>query len=566
MEIKMDNELRQLIDKGIEEGCVTYEEVTRLLPDDNSKPNRVNDVLHQIENYDITLVDDSPQYIGSKFSEMKPVSEPFQTQDNDGEPVPDPTPTPPPAADDEEDVARIDDPVRMYLSQMGSIPLLSRNEEIMLAKQIEITRKRFRSKVLESDLTLARAIELIEAVQRDEVPIERVLKVDSIVDVSKRKVLKRMPGNLSTIKELLRLNSADFKQILDPACSRTKRVRLKEQIDRRRKKCAILIEELNLQITKVLLLYSQFNELYLRMLELRKELVELRKRRAINRGEIEAAISEYEQLRDLLLDEGEGFNKKMEIIHHRVSDYEEAKRKLSNGNLRLVVSIAKKYRNRGLSFLDLIQEGNTGLMKAVEKYEYRRGFKFSTYATWWIRQAITRSIADQARTIRIPVHMIETITRLRKVRHELFQITGSEPSVDEVADAADVPVDEAQRVLKISKHPSSFDRPIGEGEDATLGGFIEDIDADRPDDSATGLMLCERIHQVLKTLTYREQEILKLRFGIGNGATYTLEEVGRRFKITRERVRQIEAKAVRKLQHPIRSRQLEGFLDHQYER
>ena len=336
MEIKMDNELRQLIDKGIEEGCVTYEEVTRLLPDDNSKPNRVNDVLHQIENYDITLVDDSPQYIGSKFSEMKPVSEPFQTQDNDGEPVPDPTPTPPPAADDEEDVARIDDPVRMYLSQMGSIPLLSRNEEIMLAKQIEITRKRFRSKVLESDLTLARAIELIEAVQRDEVPIERVLKVDSIVDVSKRKVLKRMPGNLSTIKELLRLNSADFKQILDPACSRTKRVRLKEQIDRRRKKCAILIEELNLQITKVLLLYSQFNELYLRMLELRKELVELRKRRAINRGEIEAAISEYEQLRDLLLDEGEGFNKKMEIEAKMAEDKLREQKRLENESMKTV--------------------------------------------------------------------------------------------------------------------------------------------------------------------------------------------------------------------------------------
>jgi len=267
-------------------------------------------------------------------------------------------------------------------------------------------------------------------------------------------------------------------------------------------------------------------------------------------------------LREEVLEEPKDLEHRLDLARHRLRDYERAKRKLSNGNLRLVVSIAKKYRNRGLSFLDLIQEGNTGLMKAVEKYEYRRGFKFSTYATWWIRQAITRSIADQARTIRIPVHMIETITRLRKVRRELFQETGREPGIEEVAELAEVPLDEAQRVLKISKHPASIDRTIGEGDDATLGGFIEDESTERPDQTATTMMLKERLNQVLKTLTYREQEILKLRFGIGNGSTYTLEEVGKRFKITRERVRQIEAKAVRKLQHPIRSRQLEGFLDH----
>ncbi|NQT85684.1 RNA polymerase sigma factor RpoD, partial [bacterium] len=230
-------------------------------------------------------------------------------------------------------------------------------------------------------------------------------------------------------------------------------------------------------------------------------------------------------------------------------------------NLRLGISSAKNYTNRGLSCLDLIQEGNMGLMKAVEKFEYRRGYKFSTYATWWIRQAITRSIADQARTIRIPVHMMETMSKLRNVTKRLVQDYGREPTVDEIAAEADISVEEARRVLKISKHPISLDRPIGESEDSYFGDFIEDETAENPVSAATHEMLKEKITQVLDTLTYREREIIKLRYGIGDGYTYTLEEVGRRFRVTRERVRQIEAKAIRKLQHPIRSRKLEGFME-----
>ena len=264
----------------------------------------------------------------------------------------------------------------------------------------------------------------------------------------------------------------------------------------------------------------------------------------------------------MTLETPESLRKRCEAMNSRFKEYEQAKRELSGGNLRLVVSIAKKYRNRGLSFLDLIQEGNTGLMRAVDKYEYRRGYKFSTYATWWIRQAITRAIADQARTIRIPVHMIETMSKLRNVSKKLLQEKGREPTIEETAKAANISIEETRRVMKISRHPIS-PRPPGRRERgfSYFGDFIEDEAAESPINAATQEMLKEKIDSVLKTLTYREREIIKLRYGLGDGYTYTLEEVGRIFKVTRERVRQIEAKAVRKLQHPVRSRQLEGFLE-----
>ena len=282
----------------------------------------------------------------------------------------------------------------------------------------------------------------------------------------------------------------------------------------------------------------------------------------ITAEDIDAMKQELAGLQDLVTETPEQLTKRLKSLDNVFAQYQKTKRLLSSANLRLVVSIAKKYRNRGLSFLDLIQEGNTGLMRAVDKYEYRRGYKFSTYATWWIRQAITRAIADHARTIRIPVHMIETMSRLRTASKVLHQKLGREATIEEIAEEAEMTVAETRRVLKISKHPISLDRPIGESEDSYFGDFIEDNDIDSPVASATQEMLRDRIEVVLKTLSYREREIIRLRYGIGDGYTYTLEEVGRIFKVTRERVRQVEAKAIRKLQHPVRARKLEGFIDH----
>jgi RNA polymerase primary sigma factor len=297
-----------------------------------------------------------------------------------------------------------------------------------------------------------------------------------------------------------------------------------------------------------------------KMTDLRSQIEQARRPRALDPEDLAVMREELDGLRSLVREEPDELAARCAVLKTVFWEYEQAKRDLSGGNLRLVVSIAKKYRNRGLSFLDVIQEGNTGLMRAVDKYEYKRGYKFSTYATWWIRQAITRAIADHARTIRIPVHMIETMTKLRNIQKDALQKTGVEPTIEELAEAAGMSIAETRRVMKISRHPVSLDRPVGESEDSYFGDFIEDERQQTPSDSAAQEMLAKRIEQVLKTLTYREREILKLRYGIGDGYTYTLEEVGRIFKVTRERVRQVEAKALRKLQHPVRARKLQGFV------
>jgi len=465
---------------------------------------------------------------------------------------------------------RIDDPVRMYLTQMGEIPLLTRDQEIYLAKTIEITRKRFRKKAMGSGLCMTSALKTLEEVERGELAFDRTLKVNpnpkpdddpKIVEtLGKNFLAKRLPVNLVTIRRLIGQIQEEYRPLLDPTLTKKRRSEQLESVQALRRKLVILIEECHLQVKKVRPYIDKMEDHYREMRSIERKIAALKgnKKGAQQTRELSDQLKEFELE---CMEPAHRLKRRVDQVRLHFAEYEDAKRKLSSGNLRLVVSIAKKYRNRGLSFLDLIQEGNTGLMKAVEKYEYRRGYKFSTYATWWIRQAITRSIADQARTIRIPVHMIETMSKLRNVTKKLVQQKGREPSVEEVAEATGISVDEAKRVMKISKHPISLDRPIGESDDSYFGDFIEDESAESPLQAAGHEMLKERIDEVLSTLTFREREIVKLRYGIGDGYTYTLEEVGRIFRVTRERVRQIEAKAVRKLRHPVRARQLASFLD-----
>jgi RNA polymerase primary sigma factor len=337
------------------------------------------------------------------------------------------------------------------------------------------------------------------------------------------------------------------------------RMTIRKRFLHRRRKCLQLVEELSLRTRRVQPLMDQVEEYARRMSWLREKI----RQETDDPHAAEQCEIYKRELRDIMIltqESPRSLTNRCEKTSRQFIDYEHVKRQLSSGNLRLVVSIAKKYRNRGLSFLDLIQEGNTGLMRAVDKYEYRRGFKFSTYATWWIRQAITRAIADQARTIRIPVHMIDVLSKLRNIQKSLLQELRREPTTEEIARRADIAVEEVKRVMDIGRHPVSLDRPVGDGDDCSFGEFIEDAGCDNPVTSATNAILRQKIETLLKTLTYREREIIRLRYGLGDGYTYTLEEVGRIFKVTRERVRQIEAKAVRKLQHPVRSQKLEGFL------
>ena len=545
-----EKDLQELIAKGKTQGFLTFDEVNEYLPDDEVTPDKLDELLQALNEQGIELVDEPPkQEFAEKPVSASPTAEQVQL-------VAQQAVVPLSAAD----LPKLtDDPIRMYLSQMAEIPLLSRDEEVALAKKIELTRKQFRNSVLACDFAMRQTVETLNKVFKGELPFDRTIKVSLTERLTKEQIQARMPHNLRTVENLLERNREDFALLIRKSTPPEHRADIRAAFLRRRQKCLQLVEELSLRTRRVQPLIQQLSDFADRMEQIRERLdvIDDDPRDKEERANLR---HELRDLMQLTQESPQSLRKRVETIRKQFNEYEAVKRQLSSGNLRLVVSIAKKYRNRGLSFLDLIQEGNTGLMRAVDKFEYRRGFKFSTYATWWIRQAITRAIADQARTIRIPVHMIDVLSKLRNIEKRLLQELRREPTTEEIAIRAGLDIDEVKRVLDIGRHPVSLDRPVGDGEDCSFGELIEDVQSDNPVRNANNGLLRQKIAALLKTLTYREREIIRLRYGLGDGYTYTLEEVGRIFKVTRERVRQIEAKAVRKLQHPVRSQQLVGFL------